>query len=144
MRLLALSALLALSLAGCGETTTSTCVDWVYFESTDAAAEGSGAVVVGTIGEIAGSREIEGTAADVYLVSVEAVLKGDLEAEVIEVASTPESCGDTIDTSLPIGERVELFLFVSDDGYRTLTPFDAYVPAPAGEPLPWDPALATP
>ena len=142
-------ALLVLPLAGCAES-TSVCVDYVDFETPAATAAGVAVVVVGTVVGTAGQRTIYGEPAPVHRFAIESVLKGDVpgDATEIDVASVPQSCngeergpfpdGDPLDT----GERVELFLSEEGGAYRTITPWDGVEPAPAGKPLPWDPAAA--
>ena len=139
----AVVAVLVLPVAGCTTTTTTVCVDSIGPLSTAEAGEQAAIVVVGTVTGSAGERSIYQESSPVHGFSVEAVVKGELDATEIEVAAVPITCngpagpfpdGDPLDTD----DRVELFLVDDDGQYRLLTPWDGVVAAPEGEPLPWE------
>lgn len=141
-RVFAAAALLVFPLSGCG-TTTTICADSIGPLSIDDAGQSAAVVVVGIVTGSAGERVIYQVSSPVHHFSVESVVKGDLDATQIDVAALPITCngpagpfpdGDPLETT----ERVQLFLFGEDGGYRLITPWDGVVPAPEGEPLPWE------
>ena len=129
-----------LLLAGCSSpatTTTSVCIDWVYFESpADAAAEAD-AVVVGTVESQSGLTTYYDLPATTWNVNVDTWIKGVAASNDIVVTSLPRSCGDTgANMADAVGTgQVVLFLRDGDDGWETLTPFQGVIAVgPDGEP----------
>ncbi|WP_298741070.1 hypothetical protein [uncultured Microbacterium sp.] len=130
-----------LLLAGCSSpatTTTSVCIDWVYFESPADAEADADAVVVGTVESQSGATTYYDLPATTWNVNVDTWIKGGAASNDIVVTSLPKSCGETGDNMADaVGTgRVVLFLRDGDDGWETLTPFQGIVPAGSDGDLP--------
>lgn len=130
----------AAMLAGCSSptaTTTSVCIDWVYFESPADAEADADAVVVGTVESQSGSTMSYDLPTTTWNVKVDSWIKGGAASSDIAVTSLPRSCGDNDDSMAEaVGTgQVVLFLRDGDDGWETLTPFQGTIPVgPDGDP----------
>ena len=134
------------ALAGCG-TTSVTCVDWVTFKTPADMAEAADLVIVGEQIATDGSSGRFGIEATAHTISVDRVLKGELDETEIRVLSLPATCsaseypdGD----QLAIPGKVQYFLDYEDGEWQTLTSYQGAVGVPADGILPWDPAEPTP
>ena len=61
----------------CPTTTSETCVDWIHFETPQAQFDQAALVVIGKPVRVDGETLIYGYRANVYVLEVETVLKGD-------------------------------------------------------------------
>ena len=137
-RLLLVAALLAAGLTGCTQTTT--CVDWVHFETPADMADAADLVIVGEQVGRDGSTGRFGLDARAYMVRVDEVLKGELGDDEIRVLSLPATCsggeyiaGDQLDVDGP----VQLFLTRSEGEWQTLTSYQGVLSVSGS--LPWVP-----
>jgi hypothetical protein len=127
---------LGAGLTGCA--TESTCVDWVSYATAQDAYDDASLVVVGTVGEPTGSATLFGVLVPLREVAVDDVLKGESPA-LLEVASSPVTCSaETSPDSLETDERIAILLINDGGTWRTITPSAGVLPAPEGEPLPFD------
>ncbi|MEJ1922283.1 hypothetical protein [Microbacterium sp. KHB019] len=134
MAVTAMASLLAL--VGCaapGLVTSSSCIDWVYFESPADAAADAEAVVLGSITGQSGSTSYEGMTANVWTVEVDQWLKGEGD-DTVDVVSLPRSCGDADDSMKAFSpeDQVVVFLRSTDDGWEGITPWQQVLPAEDG------------
>lgn len=131
---------LGVGLAGCEGgrlpfVPAQACASWVDFETDEERAADAQAVVVTSSVEPDGTTRIMEYDTNTYLVTVDAVEKGEIAVgERIRVASTADACG-----TYPYGDAggdpmlgaTPLRLFIYDEGgtWRTITPFDGVSPA---------------
>lgn len=140
--MLAVAALVATaSLTGC--VRVEGCPGWVDFETPQDMYDGAQVVLLGRPTSDAGDRDVFGRPAAVHRVLVADVLKGELEADLVEVASTPVTCSGENDAypdgdPLDVEGEVILFLTDSEGGWRLMTPFDGVLPIPDDGVLPFE------
>ena len=121
-----------------------TCVDWVRFETAQQLFDDAPLVVIGTPRGRDGKTSIYGYSAQIHLVEVETVLKGQPGPGPLRVASTPETCTGGI--SYPGGDpldghqRMLIYASKRDSGWSTLTPAQGAVPVERGAALPFRPS----
>lgn len=147
LRAVSLAGIALLALAGCAlmQQTTTVCVDWAGPLPPDELAEFATVVIVGEVTGRSGTRQLFNEDAPVHTVAVERVLKGDVTAYELEVAAVPQTCNGEMGTfpdgdPLEVDGRVELLLAEVDGQYQLASPWNAVLEAPAGDPLPWEPA----
>ncbi|WP_461474474.1 hypothetical protein [Microbacterium sp. HJ5] len=135
---------LATVLSGCVAVppTSSTCVDWVWFDTPDAAAADADRVAIGTVDRLAGTRERYGETANVWRVSVSEWIVGNGE-KAIEVVSSPRTCesGSPYPYGDPLDTDGEVMLFLRDSGQGvadTITGLQGVIPAPESREIPAD------
>lgn len=121
--------------------TSETCVDWIRFETSQGQFDHAPLVLIGRPVRAEGQTHIYGYRANVYLIEVEAILKGDPGPAPLRIASTPPTCsagvpypdGDPLEGS----ERMLIYANKYDGGWITQTPAQGAVPFEAGAPLPF-------
>ena len=124
---------------------SETCVDWVRFETPQAQFDHAELVLIGKPVRADGETLIYGYKANVHLVEVESVLKGDPGPAPLHIASMPPTCSAGV--SYPDGDPLErsqrMLIFASkqEGGWFTQTPAQGAVPFEAGEPLPFGAVL---
>jgi hypothetical protein len=141
----ALLALLACTMAtGCGllpGSHTETCVDWIRFESPQELFDDAALVVVGTPTRTDGATSLYGYTAQIHIVEVEKVLKGQPGPEPLRIASTPETCtgGISYPHGDPLDREQRLLIYASHQqgGWFTLTPAQGAVPFGGDAALPF-------
>lgn len=84
---------------------TETCVDWVHFETPQKLFDDAALVVVGKPVGKDGTASIYGYTAQIHLVEVETVLKGQPGPGPLLIASTPATC--TGGNSYPQGDPLD-------------------------------------
>lgn len=120
---------------------SETCVDWIRFETHQAQFDHAALVLIGKPVRVDGETLIYGYKANVHLMEVETVLKGDPGPEPVRIASMPTTCSAGV--SYPDGDPLErsqrMLIFASkqEGGWFTQTPTQGAVPFEAGEPLPF-------
>lgn len=119
--------------------TSSSCVDWVVFDTPVEAAADADAVVIGRMVEKAGSTRLYDQDVNVWRIEVAAWAKGDGASE-IEVASSPRTCepGSPYPDGDPLEATGDIMVFVRDvDGrFQTITGYQGVIAAPAGGQIP--------
>jgi hypothetical protein len=88
--------LLAVLLCGCWlvpVARTEVCVDWVRFETMQQRFDHASAVLVGKPLKKDGEVRIYGYQANVHVVEIEKVLKGNVGHGTVRIASMPVTCG---------------------------------------------------
>jgi hypothetical protein len=135
---------LCVLLSGCSLVsgpTAETCVDWIRFETPQEQLKAAELVVIGTPSGTDSETSIYGYTAQIHLVEVEEVLKGQPEPGPLRIASMPLTCtngvsypdGDPLD-----GRRRMLIYTTKQNGYWfTMTPAQGAVPFDSGTPLPF-------
>ena len=130
--------------AGCGllpGAHTETCVDWVHFETPQAQFQEAGLVLIGKPAGRDGETSIYGYTAQIHLVDVEAVLKGEPGPGPLRIASMPLTC--TGGVSYPEGDPLDanrrLLVYASrqNGGWFTMTPAQGAVAFEPGAQLPF-------
>lgn len=123
---------------------TETCVDWVHFETPQKLFDDAALVVVGKPVGKDGTASIYGYTAQIHLVEVETVLKGQPGPGPLLIASTPATC--TGGNSYPQGDQLDsrqrMLIYASHQhgGWSTLTPGQGAEPFPEGAALPFRPS----
>ena len=121
--------------------TSETCVDWVRFETPQAQFDHAALVLIGKPVRADGETLIYGYEANVHLVEVETVLKGDPGPPPLRIASMPPTCSAGV--SYPDGDPLErsrrmlIFATKQEGGWFTQTPAQGAVPFETGKPLPF-------
>lgn len=135
-------AALVLPLAACSsaQVSSSTCIDWVWFDTpTDAAADAD-AVAIGRVTGDVEPTSYMGMTANRWSIDVESWLDGTGPAD-ITVTSLPRSCGDEEDSFERYDDGQDIVLFLRDDaeGWQALTPFQGIAPVgpDGGIPTEW-------
>ena len=117
------------------------CVDWIRFETSQAQYDHAALVVIGAPVRVDGETPIYGYKANVHLVEVEAVLKGDPGPMPLRIASTPITCsaGDTYPDGDPLGVNQRMIIYANKHGdvWSTQTPAQGAEPFEVGRPLPF-------
>jgi len=136
---LATAALGVSVLSGCASSfsSSSACIDWVYFETPADAAESVDAVVIGSVVDQAGRTSYDDMPATMWTVAVEDWQKGSGPDELI-VTSLPRSCGDTVDSMAEYQDTSPLVFFLqeTESGWTAVTPFQGVVPAASDGTIP--------
>src|SRR3954451_4955089 len=91
----AMGALLCALVSGCGllpVTRTEVCADWVLYERPQDQFKDAGLVLVGKPAGRDGETSIYGYTAQIHVVEIETVLKGDPEPGPLRVVSMPPTC----------------------------------------------------
>lgn len=122
-------------------TGSQTCVDWVHFETPQAQFDHAALVVIGKPVGVDGQTLIYGYKANVHLVEVEAVLKGDPGPGPLRIASTPPTCsaGVTYPDGDPLERSRRMIIYANkqENVWSTQTPAQGAEPFEVGEPLPF-------
>jgi hypothetical protein len=120
---------------------TEACVDWVHFETPQEQVREAGLVLIGKPVGRDGETSIYGYAAQIHLVEVEAVLKGDPGPGRLRIASMPLTCtggvsypeGDPLDAN----RRMLIYANRQNGVWFTMTPAQGAVPFDPGTQLPF-------
>lgn len=122
-------------------TTSETCVDWIHFETPQAQFDQAALVLIGKPVRVDGETLIYGYRANVYVLEVETVLKGDPGPAPLRIASTPVTCsaGVSYPDGDPLGRSQRMLIYAGkqENGWLTQTPAQGAVPFDVGEPLPF-------
>lgn len=129
-------------LTGCSSMSlgqSSSCVDWVVFDTPeDAAADADGVVIGRVVGE-AGTTRLYDQDMNVWRVAVDSWVRGDGASE-IDVASSPRTCeeGSPYPDGDPLDAAGDVMIFVRDvDGaFQTITGYQGVIPATTDGELP--------
>lgn len=81
---------------------SETCIDWIHFETPQAQFDHAALVLIGKPVRADGETHIYGYQANVHLLEVETVLKGDPGPAAVRIASMPD---DVLCRSLVSGRR---------------------------------------
>jgi hypothetical protein len=136
--------LLCALVSGCGlvpVTGGDVCADWVLFEKPQDQFDEAGLVLVGKPAGSDGETSLYGYTAQLHVVEIEAVLKGEPEPGQLRIASMPATC--TQGVSYPDGDPLDrrqrtLIYATKQNGYWfTMTPAQGAVPFETGTPLPF-------
>ncbi|WP_157356989.1 hypothetical protein [Arthrobacter sp. U41] len=120
---------------------SETCVDWIRFETPQAQYDHAALVVISKPVRADGETALYGYRANVHLLDVETVLKGEPGPAPLRITSTPPTCspgflypdGDPLERS----QRMLIYASKQDGGWITQTPVQGAVPFDAGTPLPF-------
>ncbi|NJC23956.1 hypothetical protein BJ994_003032 [Arthrobacter pigmenti] len=133
----------ALGTSGCsGETVSGACADWVLFETPQDLFDHAPLVLVGRPIAEDGQQRIYGYDAQIHVVSIEKILKGDIEQDEIRIASMPQTCTDVSvvyprGDPLDIDQRVIIFASEQEGQWFTITPEQGVLSFAEGEELPF-------
>ena len=123
------------------KATSEICVDWIRFETSQAQFDHAPLVLIGRPVRADGQTDIYGYRANVYLIEVETVLKGDPGPAPLRIASTPPTCsaGVPYPDGDPLASTKRMLIYANqhDSGWITQTPTQGVVPFDAGAPLPF-------
>lgn len=138
----AIGVALGVLLCGCGlvpVTRTNASVDWVRFDTMQQRFDHARAVLIGEASRRDGEARTYGYQANVHVVEVEQVLKGEPGTGPLRIASMPVTCGASYPDGDPLdaGGRRLFFLIEQNDVWFTMTPDQGASPFPAGTPLPF-------
>ena len=120
---------------------TEACVDWVHFETPQERVREAGLVLIGKPVGRDGETSIYGYPAQIHLVEVEAVLKGDPGPGRLRIASMPLTC--TGGVSYPEGDpfdanrRMLTYASRQNGDWFTMTPAQGAVAFEPGAQLPF-------
>jgi hypothetical protein len=119
-------------------------MDRIRFETPQELFDGAALVVVGTPKGREGKTSIYGYSAQVHVVEVETVFKGQTGPGPLFVASTPETCtgGVSYPRGDPLDGQQRMLIYASHQqgGWFTLTPAQGSVPFEQGAALPFRPS----
>ncbi len=132
--------------AGCSllpDAHTETCVDWVHFETPQEQFDHAALVVIGKPVRMDGETSIYGYTAQIHLVEVETVFKGEAGPGPLRIASMPLTCtggvsypdGDPLDAH----QRMLIYASKQNGEWFTMTPAQGAVPFEPGAQLPFEP-----
>lgn len=123
-------------------TDANSCVDWVWFENAQDQFDSASLVVVGTPLKQDGTTQIYGHEAQAHLVTIETVLKGDIEPGTHRISSMPEACGDAAPypegDPLDTDRRLLIFASTHEGNWYTMTPAHGVQPFDQGDDLPFE------
>ncbi|MHA7246945.1 hypothetical protein [Arthrobacter tecti] len=133
----------SLGTSGCGvDIGTVACAGWVWFETPQDAFDEAELVLVGRPIAEDGQQRIYGYDAQIHVVSIEKVLKSDVEQDEIRIASMPQTCTDVgvvypNGDPLDMDQRVIIFASEQEGQWFTITPEQGVLSFAEGEELPF-------